>query len=266
MNNTEEQLQKALEACAEEVENKAHGITELLRFGRDRIGPSDIETTYYCEKKHDFAFNLSVVKRQLSSVQVAMLERDIKAIELKEDEGSTGHETSSLSFGHIEYAKVKAIYKNVLISGETDSIVASPGSAVVVERKFREIPSLPKHGPYWEAMSQARTYCYCLSYMFPLCGFNDTILGYEIHYFPKVCRDCSQMFSEECNNGSCINASYWRKFSFPFDDVQMAKAKEELDFSLGYWLMEREAKPTKHFRKWNSCKYKSLCSLCKGGA
>jgi hypothetical protein len=270
MNDIERHLQQILTEHAKDIEKEAQGKTKILRFGRDRVTPHDIETTHYCEKKHDFLYNLVAIEKTLAPIQRDVLARNIEGVEARENEGTLGHEVAALSFGHVEEIPVKAIYNDVLISGRVDSLIAAESSVIVVERKFRKIASLPKkdipkyNKPYPEAIAQARSYCFCLSAMLCNCGFSSSI-GYEVRYYPKECRDCERMFSPSCNVDTCQYASFWLTYPYDFNNNEMVECRRQLDFALAYWLNKRNAKPTVYASKWDSCEYRSLCNLCKGG-
>jgi hypothetical protein len=260
MNDKERQLQTVLERCFWEIKDTQNTIP--LRFaGKEQIDVNDVEKTYYCEKRHDYKYRMTEVQETLTPHAKEILEANIVAASLQEEDGRAGHGASAYYSGHIEEQPVGAIFNGIKLIGRPDCICAEGSSITILERKYRMIQSLPKYDtPYREAIAQAGTYAYCVDYMVQKEGFPANVIGYDIQYYPLDCSWCNNPFTDACN--VCELKKHWKQYHFNYDNQRKEWLIEKLNFVVAYFVGKREAIPTKFPSKGKSCEYRNICNLC----
>lgn len=228
-----------------------------LRFGRGAVSISAIAQQYFCEKEleldyehpqeptremvagrdgHETITTLAVPVTKEEAIKDAIKKRQ-KAICIYE-------------FG------VAWNYKGVPILGRVDEVWFRSGYVdLITERKFTN--SLH---PYRSHHIQARQYCLGLDGL----GFDTSSTVYDIMTFKRECYNCIKLIDRSCpifkrdrDEYKCKHGEV-KVFSHPFSKEQ---AIEELEWSLGFWLKQREAIPSRNPAKCNACRQRNNCEF-----
>jgi len=229
-----------------------------LRFKRSYVTASEIAEQFYCEKSMELA---KIYGKELTKE----MEKGTQAHDnaLKSSVPVTEEESfeSIFSGSYVTMREIHLIgkYSDVVIRGKADLIVFDSKNPILIgDYKFKDRPNI-----YLNELVQTRIYCYLLSCM----GFDLSKTRYaiiaphtDLEDSARVRRLHDQILKQGIAGSKELSFNE-RMVKLFVKRFEMQEVQKDLDFALGYWLGQREAKPTKNPNKCKSCKFKDRCEF-----
>lgn len=238
----ERSLQHYLSIRAQDAEDKAQSLnllTPKLRFGRNRLIISDLADGYFCEQ---FAVceNSPFDIAQLPPAKQELAKEQLSDRQSHADKGDALHAVEDSTSEHIRGQLVRSIYKDILISGQTDELSCDGKVVTITDHKFKQ--RIPMNDPFDNHATQLRAYAYCLVRMLkPHPEFSTLTYRLVAHYHSTV-DDSERIYPITYNEQKMLSELLW---AYPF------------------WMNQRPAKPTKSSGKCAGCCFHmSICDRC----
>ena len=235
-----------------------------LRFNARLLPASVIANQYYCEKQVELAYVYGEVEERAERIIGKELHEELLKHAVKVRVEDILRKIFSGEFVIVREMLLIAEYKGVVVAGIPDAIAFDKGSPIYVfEYKFskRTIPFRDYH-------VQTRLYCLLLNLM----GFNTDNLRYALIIAPLWCKDNEKSRIILRKIPMLIS-----RLSIPprepvkfgsarvyINDFKIDEALEELEWAIGFWKRERNAKPTSRVAKCRVCEYYDVCDSKSG--
>lgn len=253
VNRWKDQLTE-LESLVIETRSKLEKGEGVLRFHRPFVMASDIAGQYFCEKKVEMRYLHGEIETARKTLGTEAHEKLLEGtIKIKREElwrTIYGKEPVLVS----EMLLISK-YRNLILVGRPDAVFFYQGHPLFIfEYKFSK-----SRRPFRDHHVQAKTYGILLRNM----GFNTDRLMYVI-----VMAEPKAKNSERLRN-SVIETTVKNGQNEGIIDTENAKiyvnkfdyndAERDLEWALGFWIMQRDAIPTRNQNKCRSCEYGRIC-------
>jgi hypothetical protein len=230
------------------------GDVKPLRFNRRGLSASVIGEQFYCEKKAE-------MRHLYGEIETETKVQGIEAHEslLSEAEATTRSQLlEEILSGEPVIAHempLIALHGDVLLAGQPDAVLFRDGDPlIVIEAKFSGSKL-----PYPSYHAQARTYCLMLDSL----GFDTSYLFYAIAVMPRggerderLSARLVDVIRENGLQEATLSVGGGHVYMYEFD---IAEARRDVDWALGYWRGQREAQAADNPNKCRSCEYRDKC-------
>lgn len=243
-----------------ELRSQLQETPEVLRFNKRAVGPSEIGSQYYCEKKVELAYLYGTEETQ---EMVLGTEGHEKAVEdfVKVTLEEIWEHISKKGWQWIAETPFIAKYNNVFIIGKPDQILfINSKPQLLFEFKFSKYTAT-----FPSQHVQAEAYGLELRE----CGFDTSSLFYVIIVIPHELKNSTllkslpkriaeEFFRKELftQNSSELQLDTINAYIQEFD---LQQAEKDLSHALDYWLRIREAEGSDNPNKCRSCELIEHC-------
>lgn len=246
-------FQSLITELAEKVE-KGEGD---LRFGLPAIAVSSIANQYYCEKKVELTQRYG--REETAEMKLGKEAHEkLLADTVKTRREKVWRQIASGFPTMVREMPLLGKYQETILMGTADGVFFVEGTPkLLLEHKFTK-----SRRPWHNYHIQARLYCLLLHLM----GFDTKRLKYALILAPPESKEGKKIRGilrtilsnpEKDMIEAKMNTVTVRIYVTSFE---MDRAKQDLNWALGFWKKEREAKPTSKAGKCATCEFKQTCS------
>ena len=205
------------------VLNKFYNGHESIKYYKDILTIENIEEAYFCEKRVDLDH------KKLDKIVIEQTENII---------------INDVNLSHHLCAEVNGVYIISKLGKQHDLKVFKEDNGCTIKLEINKY-GIMYNNSYTNMEDEvfARTVCLCLDQMLNDVGYMWFSIVYEVNY-----RDDKDNSVIKC-------------FKYNFDMGKRIKAKNDIEWVLGYWQGLRNVVRTKSVVKCKMCEYNNVCNV-----